>query len=248
MKTIVLTTVALLGGISIASAQEAESPHSFSGTVALTTDYLFRGISQTDRHPAVQGSLDYSYTPWGLYLGAWASNVDDTTSDGTIEIDWYGGARGEFADTGIGWDVGAIYYHYPGNDDTRPDADYVEAKAGLSYTFSNVPLEPATAFTFYWTPDNFGETGNGFYYDGSLGLSLPYEFGLGFHVAYGTIEDINPINDEYEDYIDWKIGLSREVYGFNLNVSYSDTADEDDVCLGSSNCDGTVLFTVSRSL
>ncbi|MDQ3565181.1 MAG: TorF family putative porin [Pseudomonadota bacterium] len=234
--------VAVLAGSTAAFAQE-ESPHVAAGSVALATDYLFRGISQTDNSPSVQGSLEYNYTPWGIYLGAWASNVDNATSDGEIEIDWYGGFRGEFSDTGIGWDLGAIYYHYPGDDErlAQPlEADYVEAKAGLSYKFLGVPFEPATSATVYWSPDYYRETGDAVYLDGSLGLSLPYGLGLGFHVGYQDVDDLG-------DYIDWRVGLSREVLGFGLDVSYWNAENEPSFCgVGSEQCGGTVLGTISR--
>ncbi len=235
--------VAVLAGTTAAYAQE-ESPHVAAGSVALATDYLFRGISQTDNSPSVQGSLEYNYTPWGIYLGAWASNVDTVVSDGEIEIDWYGGFRGEFSDTGIGWDVGAIYFHYPG-DDLEPEKDFVEPKAGLSYKFEGVPLEPAAAATIYYSPDFYLETGDAVYVDGSLGLSLPYELGLGFHVGYQYAEGFDDIGDG--DYIDWRVGLSREVLGFGLDVSYWNAENAASFCgVGSEQCGGTVVGTISR--
>lgn len=57
-----------------------------SRDIALASDYVFRGISQTDNPPAIQGSLQYGYEPWGVYLGTWASSVNTMTSDGEIEI------------------------------------------------------------------------------------------------------------------------------------------------------------------
>ena len=71
-----------------------DSPHKVGGGIALASDYVFRGISQTDNHPAIQGSLEYGYEPWGVYLGTWASSVNTMTSDGEIEIRWFGGLRG----------------------------------------------------------------------------------------------------------------------------------------------------------
>lgn len=221
-----------------------DSPHVFSGTVALTTDYLFRGISQTDREPAIQGSMDYTYTPYGFYAGVWASNVDEKfVSDGNIEMDFYGGFRGAFANN-IGWDVGGIYYYYPGEDNaTTPH--YGEIKGGLSYTFSDVALTPALAGTVYYSPDFFGETGDAVYTDGSVGFSLPYGLGLGFHVGYQDVDDIG-------DYVDWKVGLSKPLAGFVFNVSYSDVSGDDEELFcpppGFDDlCDGTVVFTVSRT-
>ena len=77
---------------------QADSPHEFSANVALSTDYLFRGISQTDGSPAISGGFDYTYSPVGIYAGIWASNVDFSSfgDDDNIEIDYYGGIGGDF--------------------------------------------------------------------------------------------------------------------------------------------------------
>lgn len=136
-----------------------DSAHAVTGSVAFTTDYLFRGISRTDNGPAIQGHLQYIHRPWGVYLGAWASNVDTVTSDGEIEVDWTGGIRGQFTDTGIGWDLGAIYYHFPG-DDLDPEKDYIEAKLRLRWigtktkrrVSSRCSSPPSTSTTRTTTP------------------------------------------------------------------------------------------------
>lgn len=62
-----------------ATADDAAPIHAFSANVALTSNYVFRGVSQTDNGPAIQGGFDYEYTPFGLYAGVWASNVDSAT-------------------------------------------------------------------------------------------------------------------------------------------------------------------------
>ncbi|MFB3115989.1 MAG: TorF family putative porin, partial [Gammaproteobacteria bacterium] len=92
---------ALMASAIIVSAPmvQADSPHEFSANVALSTDYLFRGISQTDGNPAISGGFDYSYSPVGIYAGIWASNVDFSGccgDDDNIEIDYYGGIGGDF--------------------------------------------------------------------------------------------------------------------------------------------------------
>src|SRR3990172_2608137 len=114
----------------------------FSTTLWFSNQYLFRGISNSDG-PTGQGSVDWTYS--GFYLGVWGSNTE--FSDNDIEIDWYGGYRGEFA--GIAYDVGGIYYWYPGEDENAVDppgdsaldpgagqeADYGELQVILGKTF-----------------------------------------------------------------------------------------------------------------
>ena len=140
----------------------------FSGTATLTSDYVFRGLSQTREDPAVQASFDYKH-PAGLFLGAWASNVDETISEGNIEIDLYGGYRGQLFKN-LSYELSIIYYWYPGGGHD-PDWDYVELHGGLNYAFANLPLEPNIGVGFNYSPDFYGEDGNGYYYSGQVSAS-----------------------------------------------------------------------------
>ncbi|WP_017171143.1 TorF family putative porin, partial [Xanthomonas phaseoli] len=81
----------LLGVAPLAQAQDEDASTSpFSGTFAVTSDYLFRGISQTNEEPAFQAGLTYK-TPFGLYLGTWTSNVDFGAGDPDWEVDGFVG-------------------------------------------------------------------------------------------------------------------------------------------------------------
>jgi len=224
--------------LAASAAVASDSAHEFSANIALTTDYLFRGISQTDGNPAVQGGFDYSYIPYGFYAGVWASNVDFSGccgDDDNIEIDYYGGFAGEFTN-GLGWDVGGIYYQYPGDDG---DDDYVEAYAGLGYTF-DAQLEPTVGVYAYYSPDFFGETGDAIYINPTLDLSLPMGFGLGFGYGYQDVDDSG-------DYSHFNVSLSRDIGMFSFGVTYDDKFSEDDFCGGADVCDDTVTFTISSS-
>lgn len=222
-------------------AVHAQSPHAFSANVGLFTDYLFRGISQTNGNPAVQGGFDYSYDTGSFadpYVGVWASNVDFGNNDENIEIDFYGGFTGEFSG-GLGWDAGVLYYHYPASDELAGDPDYIEGYGGLSYTFAGT-LEPTISTYFYYSPDFFGETGDAIYVTPTLDLSLPHGFGLSFGYGYQDVDDIG-------DYQHWNVGLSKDIGIFSLGLTYSDTFDNDDFCTGIDLCDDTLVFSVSSS-
>ena len=96
-----------------------------SATVTLTSDYVFRGISQTDAHPAFQGALSFGQTA-GLYLGLSGSNVDFNDGDeASVEIDLSGGYKWDWGPVSL--DGGVIYYAYPGASG-RLDYDYWEGK------------------------------------------------------------------------------------------------------------------------
>ncbi|MBL8378474.1 MAG: hypothetical protein JNM79_11440 [Burkholderiales bacterium] len=101
--------------VAVTSVQaQAKSPHTFTGNVAVVSDYRFRGISQTYNLPALQGGFDYSHSS-GLYFGNWNSSVSGNVfpNGSGVEMDFYGGWKTEFSN-GIGLDIGAIYYFYPG--------------------------------------------------------------------------------------------------------------------------------------
>jgi uncharacterized protein (TIGR02001 family) len=238
-------------------------PGAFSANVAMTTDYVFRGISQSDEAPAVQGGFDYSASLLdqagpvngvGMYLGAWASNVDfddtdavDTNGDGvadivdpdgaSIEIDYYGGLNWEFAFLpGLGWSVGAVYYDYPGSDGSL-QYDYVEADGGLSYDFG---LAAASAHV-YFSPNYFGaNTYEAWYFSGDLEIPLPRTFSLTGHIGRMDIKNS-------QRYVDWKIGLAAEIFGFGAEIAYYDTDETMTECAATDLCDPRGVFTLSRS-
>lgn len=227
---------------------EGDSPHEFSANVAITTDYRFRGISQTSEDPALQGGFDYSYTPVGFYAGVWASNLDFGVPDpdqATLEMDFYGGFSGEIPNTGIGWDVGGLYYYYPGSN-TGPgvaDYDYFEAYGSLSYDFGMFNVTGGLNYS----PDYFFESGDATYVYGDVGVPLPIAgLNLAGHVGHQWIDD----NAQFgtPDYTDWKIGVSKDISKFTFDVSYVDTDLSTGECFGGANvCDATAIFTVSAS-
>ena len=117
MKPTVTSAIALstLLAATLASshALAAEPEYTLSYNISATTDYRFRGISQTSFKPAVQAGADFSHKS-GIYLGAWGSNVNwvkdfALASDGSLEVDLYGGYKGELM-KGLGFDVGIISY------------------------------------------------------------------------------------------------------------------------------------------
>lgn len=236
-----LASAATLPAGAAAAEDGPAIPGEFSANVALTTDYRFRGITQTDEGPAVQGGFDYSVglaEPFGLYAGIWASNVDFQDGDqAQIEIDYYGGITAEYE--GIGIDLGLIYYTYPGAS-SGLDYDYLEGKIALSYS----PVETVTLGVGYnYSPDYFGSSGDFHYpnasveYTPDLGLPLP----LTFSGTYGY----NIIDDEAafgaRDYQDWSAGIATSYKFIGLKLQYVDND------LGGSIGDPTAVFTVSAS-
>jgi uncharacterized protein (TIGR02001 family) len=236
MKKLVnaLVLTGLVGMPAFAMAAE-ESPHSLSANVGMYSDYVFRGISQTGGDPAIQGGLDYSHSS-GFYLGTWGSNVgwlkDFQGYDaGSVEIDLYGGFRGDIGSTGLTFDVGAIQYMYPGDENPDPTvakADTTEIYGALGWKWFGVK------YSYYVSDEVFG-FGDA---DGSSYLaltgSLPVgETGLTLGASWGTFSFES--NADY-DYEDWSVSaaydmgkLSSVTSGVTVGLKYTDTnADRTD--------------------
>ncbi len=210
-------------------------PGEFSGTVGFTTDYAFRGVSQSDEELAVQGSFDYSHDS-GLYLGAWGSSVDFTDAD--LEVDLYGGYTGELGG-GLTFDVGGIYYYYPGARDSL-NYDFFEVALALGYDFEAAAVSAAVNYS----PEYFGDSGDAVYYAGYVDVPLPYDFTLSGHVGYQTIDDNAAFG--LEDYVDYSVGVGYSFEGFDLALQFVDTdLDEPGEC--ADGCEERVIFSISRS-
>ena len=212
-----------------------------SGNVALATDYRFRGISQTDRNPAVQGGFDWSHDS-GFYLGTWGSNVDFA---GSLELDYYGGYAGDINDN-LSFDVGAIYYDYPGDGG---NLEFWEVYGGLSGDLGPVSLSGTVSYS----NDYFGESGDAFYYDLGASYDLPAEFSLAAHYGYqtiddGSVKDAGFFSSDEDNYQDWSVGVSRSFMELDFDLSYIDTNLGKSDCFGSKICDSTVVLSVSKSL
>lgn len=218
----------LLGATVLTSAMMSGAAHAegeVSGTVGLTSDYVFRGITQTLNNPAIQGSLDYA--DGEFYAGVWGSNVDFGI-DETIETDVYVGFKPTFG--AISFDFAVIGYFYPGSTDALGEYDYFEGKAAASIT----PAEGLTlGAALYYSPEFFAETGEAYYTEVNAG----YAFSDAFSVsgAFG-IQDI----DVSGDYQTWNLGASYTVGGLKFDARYHDT----DI----SGLDEVINLTISRAL
>jgi uncharacterized protein (TIGR02001 family) len=231
------------GAPAAAEAPAAEAPegdHSFSANVALVSNYVFRGQSQTDKGPAIQGGFDYTYNPLNIYVGTWASNVESTGFDGSsMELDLYGGWRPTFDKLTL--DLGVLGYFYPGNDGTGNDGiNTVEYKAGISYDFGFV----TPGFTFYYSPDWYATDDSAQRYELSASVPLPWDMKL--VAKYGWNEFGYDSNNDYQD---WSVGITKDVLGVTLGLTYTDTVslDEKTYCVAPFQCDGQVVASISKS-
>lgn len=188
----------------------------FTANVALTSDYVWRGISQTNENPAIQGGFDFSHAS-GLYLGTWASNVTGY-GNASSEHDIYAGYTRELGD--FRFDVGYLHYLYP---DNGAGLDFGEAYVGGGYKAASAKV--------WYDVDN-----ENLYAEIGADVPMPEEVTLLLHVGSYDF-------DAGTDYIDYRIGVSREFGGFGFELSYSDT-DLDNNPLA----DGRLIFTLSKDI
>lgn len=240
MKNVIISLPLVVTSFVSLPAFAQDDTHQISSSVAFLTDYLYRGISQTNENFAVQGSIDYSHAPTGLYAGAWASNVDFAES---TEFNYYGGIAGEF-DSGLSWDVGGLWYSYSGSN-ALPEEDFFEMYSNVGYAFSDMQLTPFIGAGIAYAPDFFGEDGDSIYLHGNLDLSLPHDFDLSFYAGYQDVEGDKLTGPDGYSYVHYSVGLTKNIGSLGLSVSWNDA---DDDCDGGTNelCQA-VVFSVSRS-
>jgi len=191
------------------------------GSAGVVSDYLFRGLSQTDRRPAVQADVEFAHAGGG-YVGGWGSNVswlaDASTStapiSSSVELDLYAGWRGDVGG-GWSWDAGVVRYQYPGSYPAGFTLPHT-TEGHVALAWKGVSLKYSYAFT-----DLFGVAGSG--HSGYLDLSWSREFAPGWsldaHLGHQRVKRVPGAS-----YSDWKLGVTRNFgSGWSAALGYYDT-------------------------
>jgi uncharacterized protein (TIGR02001 family) len=230
----------LLAGSLLVSAVAVQAADPVVGNVALTSNYVWRGTSQSAQSYAIQGGFDYAHES-GFYAGTWGSNVNfgsaGDTDGANMELDLYGGYK--FTAGGIGWDVGVLQYKYPGADSDL-EIDFLEYYVGGSYGPFSIKYFYAGDYQGNLTDKSAS------YLDLAATFDLGQGFGLGLHYGLSSGDGIeDAFGDTYNDY---KVSLTKAVGSFTFGIAYSDT-DLDPAIEGKLfNSEGQFFFTVSKAL
>ncbi len=220
---------------AVAAAPAFAQEVTVSGNVALTTDYAFRGISQTDQSPAIQGGLDLS--AGSFYLGTWASNINFGTGGANLELDVYGGYK--FAAGPVNFDVGIIGYLYPSAADDGAELDYWEGYVKPSIALSD-------SFTLggaiYYSPEFTGESGDGFYYEVNGAFTVNPSLSFSGAVGMQSVDTDGFFFGE-DEYTTWNVGGTYNALGLGFDLRYVGT-DIDDVEIA----DSRVIFSVKKAM
>jgi len=240
-----LITTAVLGALAapafVFAADAAPAPDlTVAYNVGLYSQYIFRGMTQTDRKPALQGGVDLTHSS-GFYLGAWGSNITwprdsyltsaetDTfyKKGGTLEVDIYGGFRHNFGDTGFGIDLGALQYWYPGQERQGAYAgiNTTELYGAVNYNWLQAKVSGVISPDAWgWGKfDGGGSNAQGTYY-AEINTNVPVGEWLGGGSLSGltTIlhvgrQEFNGSANESASYTDYKAGVQKSFDG-GLNI------------------------------
>lgn len=236
-----LKKVALAAAISSLPMTQAFGAE-VSGNIALTTDYKFRGISQSDSAPSVQGGFDIAFDN-GAYIGTWGAAVDfdcaiDTCGglNGGIELDYYAGFASDISDS-VSFDIGYIYYDYPQDEGLL--GDYGEIYGSLSFGDFGIGMNYSDE---YW-----GETGKFTYTYATYSMALSESVALDLLVGSGDYDEAGYL-DGATEHMNWSVALSTSAGGLDFAITYEDTDLDKEDAYGYDWADAALILSIGKSL
>ena len=221
-----------------AEPAKPEPDWTFTGNAGLYSQYVFRGISQTNEKPAVQGGFDLGHKS-GFYVGTWASNISwlsDAVPAVSASMEWdiYGGYKGSLP-ADFGYDLGALYYYYPGNYSAAPNGyvkpDTTELYAALTWKFLSLKYSYSVNNKTFGIPDSRGSS--------YLDLTANYDVVEKVNDAIGKVTlfghlghqwytgNTSGASNDILNYGDWKVGASTEIYGLTVGIYGTGTNAQD---------------------
>lgn len=204
-----------------AAAHDLGGGFTINGGATVVSDYRFRGISQTDRRFAVQGSLTLGHSS-GFYATVWGSSIDDYVAAGSDqEIDLVFGWKRTWGNTTV--DVGVLYYYYPNSSQfiANYNSDFIEPYASVSHVVGPVTLKASAAYAPSQSALSIGMgSEDNLYVAGDVSASLGSGFSVSGHVGHSFGPSYLTIGDGYTD---WNAGISYTTGPLTLGVQYVDT-------------------------
>jgi uncharacterized protein (TIGR02001 family) len=236
-----ILSAALVAGLAL-PAYADDAKLTLSGSATITSDYMFRSVSNTSQNPAVQPEFDLTYGMFYAYI--WGSNTAAPVYGEGIEIDYGGGITPKWA--GIDFNIAGLYYTYPG----ASDIDYFELRTSAAHTFDKLTLSLGN----WWSPDNFGagtqsdaiEFGASYAFSGKLwNFFTPSISGA---VGRQMYENQNI----YPDYTYWNAGLTLGfLEHWSADIRYYDTDYSKTDCAINSgsrdSCDARAVGTIKAT-
>ena len=204
-----IASAALLASVaSLAQTKAPEPDYTLAYNLGATTDYRYRGISQTRLKPTVQGGIDFSHKS-GFYLGAWGSGIKwikDGGGDASVELDLYGGYKATVG--AVSYDLGVLTYQYPSNK-LNPSANTTEL-------YGAATLGPATLKYSHSVSNLFGFANSK--NSGYLDLSASFDLGQGWSLAPHIGRQRVAHNSLYS-YTDYSLAVNKDIDGLVLSAT-----------------------------
>ena len=193
-------------GLAITAQAATTTNTGLTANATVTSNYVFRGETQSNEDPAIQGGIDYTHSS-GFYAGAWGSNVDFQNVGSGLEYDLYLGIGFDVTQD-VKLDVGYIDYSYTNNS--------VDNLKGSNEVFVGAKYKNFAGYYYYGNANLNNE--NYQYFDLRYTMDLPKEFKMTLH--YGHLD---PDNTHSAD--DVSLRFSRDFSGFigSLSVTTVDT-------------------------
>lgn len=249
-KVLFRAALVALGLTAATSAMAADADRlTLTLTPAVASEYYFRGISQTDGHPAYQlggeGLFKINDTFSG-YLGFWGSNVDFNNSV-SIEADLMGGFRATFDKLSL--DAGVISYNYLDQPTAASTYDFIEYKLTAAYDFGFV----IPSAGFYYSPNFQLDANTATYLTAGVTVPIPVtEFDPKLIANIGRQDIDKPdrffgVTGSKDNYLDWNVGVFATFFGFTAGLQYVDTNISKRQCGTSANCGPAAVLSVSRA-
>ena len=206
-----------LGALSVSSfaTDLPGTGFSLSSNLTYTSEYIYRGGSESNGDAAIQGGFGLSHAG-GFYAGVWSSNVSFTGLH--LEMDFFGGYRGEIANM-MRYDLSAIFYRYPGATGSDDNWKYNELAVAVSRDFGPVD----TTLSLNYSPDYWGFAGKTYYT--KLHCKMPISNPVAIAASVGNL---NVSGDLYPSYTDYLASVSYTFNNYTLAVTYTDTSRSTD--------------------
>jgi uncharacterized protein (TIGR02001 family) len=229
---------ALLAGAAVPGYAGDAPKLALSGSAVITTDYMFRSISNTNQNPAAQVEFDLTYGIFWSYI--WSSN---TAYGENIEVDYGGGISPKWGP--VTFTFGAYEYTYPGATD---EIDYFEAKGGASWTTGPWTL----AIGDWWSPDNFQFFGESNAIEGTVAYAWTSKLFNFFTPSISGTVGFQSYEKNADDYTYWNAGLTLGfLEHWSADVRYYDTDYNSTQCFaqsgGRNNCDARAVGTIKAT-
>tara|TARA_R110002124_G_scaffold68845_2_gene185908 strand:+ start:7656 stop:8321 length:666 start_codon:yes stop_codon:yes gene_type:complete len=206
-KSITSLSISMILMASALTATSAHAVEGLSANAAASSNYLWRGVTQTTNSAAVSGGIDYENAS-GFSVGTWTSNAD-LAENMTYELDVYAAYANEL-DNGLGYSVGYIYYSY----DNDADVDFSEVNFSLSYDAYSITYNTLV------DSDGGGDFGDDTYISADAAFEVSEGLELGLHIGSYDF-------DAGGDYVDYCVSLSKNGFTFALSDTDIEGADGD---------------------